>query len=149
MDNTYNKKKVEIPDYIAHWIEYSKFTNVNFTRSFLVDEYCLYNYVRQSDLPKIKKWLKSIRNRITFMNAWDNGYIIKETYYYVAIPCGDNSYRHVFVNDSNNLVVSNYLFKSEEEIKKLAMGYRVSLTEDIIKKSPISWTWQFAKELED
>lgn len=149
MENTIKVKKVEIPDYIAQWIDYCKFTNVDFVRSFLVDKYCLYNYAMQSDSPKIKEWLKSSRNIITFIDAWDNGYTVKETYYYVAIPCGNNSYRHVFVNDCNNLVVSNYLFKSEEEIKKLAMAYRVSLTEDIIKKSPISWTWQFAKELED
>lgn len=81
MENTIKVEKVEIPDYIAQWIDYCKLTNVDFLRNFLVDKYCLYNYARQSDLPKIKEWFKSSRNRITFIDAWENGYTIKETYY--------------------------------------------------------------------
>ena len=45
MENTIKVKKVEIPDYIVHWIDYCKLTNVDFVRNFLVDKYCLSNYV--------------------------------------------------------------------------------------------------------
>lgn len=142
--------QAEIPDYVGYWLEYCKVTNVGMLNSLYVWNVTLHNYARISDADKLRTYFLSHKNQEKFLIAWINGYKVKkEKYYYIAIPCGNNSYRHVFVNDSNNLVVSNYLFKSEEEIKKLAMAYRVSLTEDIIKKSSIAWTWQFAKELED
>lgn len=131
-------EKAVIPQNVADYIEYCKTWNLSILNALRKNIDIAYDCA---------KWVRN--NSDEFAKAWVNGYTIQEKYYYVAIPCGNNSYRHVFVNDSNNLVVSNYLFKSEKEIKKLAMAYRVSLTEDIIKKSPISWTWQFAKELED
>ena len=100
----YSTPQAEIPDYIAHWIDYCNLTNVDFVRSFLVDKYCLYNYARQSDLPKIKEWFKSSRNRITFIDAWENGYTIKETYYYVAIPVGKGMYNRLAVNCSGEVL---------------------------------------------
>lgn len=142
--------EVELPDYVGYWLEYCKATNVGMVNSLYVWNVTLHNYARMSDADKLRTYFLSHKNQEKFLTAWVNGYRVKkEKFYFVAIPCGNNSYRHVFVNDSNNLVVSNYLFKSEEEIKKLARAYKVSLTENMIKESPLSWAWQFAKELED
>lgn len=149
MENTIKVKKVEIPDYIAHWIDYCKLTNVDFVRSFLVDKYCLYNYARQSDLPKIKEWFKSSRNRITFIDAWENGYTVKETYYYVAIPVGKGMYNRLAVNCSGEVFLDTHDYLSMNKLIKHSRQSVQQLTEDKIKESPLSWAWQFAKELED
>lgn len=149
IENTSKVKKVEIPDYIANWLEYSKSTNVDFVRSFLVDKICLYNYARQSDLPKIKEWFKSSRNRITFIDAWENGYTVKETYYYVAIPVGKGMYNRLAVNCSGGVFLDTHNYLSMDKLIKHSRQSVQQLTEDKIKESPLSWAWQFAKELED
>lgn len=149
VENTYKVKKVEIPNYIAHWLDYCKLTNVDFVRSFLVDKYCLYNYARQSDLPKIKEWFKSSRNRITFIDAWENGYTIKETYYYVAIPVGKGMFSRLAVNCSGEVFLDTRNYLSIDKLIKHSRQSVQQLTEDKIKESPLSWAWQFAKELED
>ena len=149
VENTNKVEKVEIPDYIASWLEYSKSTNVDFVRSFLVDKYCLYNYARQSDLPKIKEWFKSSRNTITFIDAWENGYTVKETYYYVAIPVGNGMYNRLAVNCSGEVFLDTHNYLSMDKLIKHSRQSVQQLTEGKIKESPLSWAWQFAKELED
>ena len=149
MNHINNTKKVEIPGYIAHWLEYSKLTNVDFVRSFLVDEYCLYNYARQSDFPKIKEWFKSNKNQTTFIDAWVNGYTVKETYYYVAIPVGGGYYNRLAVNCSGEVFLDTRNYLSIDKLIKHSRQSVQQLTEDKIKGSPLSWAWQFAKELED
>ena len=145
----YSTPQAEIPDYIAHWLDYCKLTNVDFVRSFLVDKYCLYNYARQSDLPKIKEWFKSSRNRITFIDAWENGYTVKETYYYVAIPVGGGYYNRLAVNCSGEVFLATHNYLSMDKLIKHSRQSVQQLTEDKIKESPLSRAWQFAKELED
>ena len=145
----YSTPQAEIPDYIAHWLDYCKLTNVDFVRSFLVDKYCLYNYARQSDLPKIKEWFKSSRNRITFIDAWENGYIVKEIYYYVAIPVGKGMYNRLAVNCSGEVFLDTHNYLSMDKLIKHSRQSVQQLTEDKIKESSLSWAWQFAKELED
>lgn len=145
----YSTPQAEIPDYISNWIDYCKLTNADFVRSFLVDEYCLYNYARQSDLPKIKEWFKSSRNRITFIDAWENGYTVKETYYYVAIPVGKGMFNRLAVNCSGEVFLDTHNYLSIDKLIKHSRQSVQQLTEDKIKESPLSWAWQFAKELED
>lgn len=149
VENRHKSEKAEIPDYIAHWIDYCKFTNVDFVRSFLVDKYCLYNYARQSDLPKIKEWFKSSRNRNTFIDAWENGYTVKETYYYVAIPVGKGLYNRLAVNCSGEVFLDTRNYLSIDKLIKHSRQSVQQLTEDKIKGSSLSWAWQFAKELEE
>lgn len=149
MNNTYKVNRVEIPDYIAHWLEYSKLTNVDFVRSFLVDKYCLYNYARQSDLPKIKEWFKSNKNQNTFIDAWVNGYTVKETHYYVAVPVGGSIYKRVCSTCTGTLYLGEYNYHSLNKLKVHSKQAVTQITESMIKESPLSWTWQFAKELED
>lgn len=154
VENTHKVKKVEIPEYIANWIEYSKLTNVEFVKSFLVDKYCLYNYARQSDLPKIKEWFKSSKNRIAFIDAWENGYTVKkEKHYYIAVPAGTLSgnsyYMRVCVSNTGEVFLGTHNYLSMDKLIKHSRQSVQQLTEDKIKESPLSWTWQFAKELED
>lgn len=139
---------VKIPEYVAHWIEYCKLTNVDFVRSFLVDKICLYNYARQSDLPKIKEWFKSSKNRIIFIDAWENGYTVKETYYYVAIPVENGWYRRLVVYSNGKVGLDDHNYMSLDKLKQHSRQAKYQLTEQLIKESALSWAWQFAKELE-
>lgn len=139
---------VKIPEYVAYWIEYCKLTNVDFVRSFLVDKIFLYNYARQSDLPKIKEWFKSSKNRITFIDAWENGYTVKETYYYVAIPVENGWYRRLVVYSNGKVGLDDHNYMSLDKLKQHTRQAKYQLTEKMIKESSLSWAWQFAKELE-
>ena len=141
------KQTLLIPREIAEWIEYCK--KNDFTLLGALDPIGdfgepLANSFK-GDVTECSKWAK--RNSNDFAYAWVKGYGVKEKYYYIAIPCGEGKYRHVYVNGYNNLVVSNYTYSSVEEIKKLAKDYRVNITEKMIKDSDVAWCWQFAKEL--
>lgn len=154
VENTHKVKKAEIPEYIVHWIDYCKLTNVDFVRSFLVDKYCLYNYARQSDLPKIKDWFKSSKNRIVFIDAWENGYTVKkEKHYYIAVPAGTLSgnsyYMRVCVSNTGEVFLGTHNYLSMDKLIKHSRQSDFQITEEIIKNSQLAWTWQFAKELEE
>lgn len=143
-------EKVKIPDYIASWIEYGKFTNVDFRRSFMLDSISLYNYANQSDLPKLQEWLKSSDNQVTFMDAWLNGYEIEKTkYYYVAIPIGIGIFLRLFITSSGNVCLDKHNYHSLDTLIRHSRQSTYKLTEEDIKKSPLSWAWQFAKVLEE
>lgn len=143
-------EKVKIPDYIAHWIDYSKYTNVDFRRSFILDSISLNNYARQSDLPKLQEWLKSSDNQVTFMDAWLNGYEIEKTkHYYVAVPIGSDLYLRLSITSLGTVYLDKFTYHSLERLISHSRESTYKLTEEDIKNSPLSWAWQFAKELED
>lgn len=144
------KEKAKIPDYIAYWIDYCKFTNVDFRRSFMLDSISLYNYANQSDLPKLQEWLKSSDNQVTFMDAWLNGYEIeKPKYYCVAIPIGSGIYNRLAITSLGTVYLDKHDYHSLGALMRQSEQSLYKLTEEDIKKSPLSWAWQFAKELED
>lgn len=143
-------EKVKIPEYIAHWIDYSKSTNVDFRRSFMLDSISLYNYAKQSYLPKLQEWLKSSDNQVTFMYAWLNGYEIEETkYYFVAIPVGSDIYNRLSITSSGIVYLDKHDYYSLDKLIRHSRQSTYKLTEEDIKKSPLSWAWKFAKVLED
>lgn len=143
-------EKVKIPDYIANWLDYSKSKNVDFRRSFILDSISLYNYVRQSDLPKLQEWFKQSDNQVTFMDAWLNGYEIEKTkYYYVAIPIGRNIYNRLSITSSGTVYLDKHNYCSLDTLMRHSRQSTYKLTEEDIKKSPLSWAWKFAKVLEE
>lgn len=142
------KQTLLIPRAIAEWIEYCKSCSITLYGSLdPVDKFGVsIAETFNGDAEKCARWAR--KNSNDFAYAWVNGYEVDEKHYYIAIPCGENRYMHAFVNSDGCLVVSNYRYGSTEEIKKIAKDYRVSITEKMIKDSPLSWAWQFAKELE-
>lgn len=80
-----------VPQYVADWIEYSKYTNVTLVRALLVGEVDLYNYANQKDSKKLKEFLKVKENQEIFARAWLDGYtVVKEKRYEVILSNGQS-----------------------------------------------------------
>ena len=78
---------VEIPDYVAHWLEYCKLTKVSIRGALVLNTLFVNNYNRKSDVERLKIYFAENKNQLLFANAWVNGYTVKkEKYYYFVIP---------------------------------------------------------------
>lgn len=142
--------KVEIPDYVGYWLEYCKATNVGMVNATMVLNTHLYNYARNADADRLRTYFMTNRNQENFLTAWLNGYSVrKEKYYYVAVPVELGRLKRLFILGSGEVALSDHNYESLELLKKHSRQATFQLTEEIIKKSPLSWAWQFAKELED
>lgn len=142
--------QVEIPDYVGYWLEYCKATNVGMLNSLYVWNVTLHNYARMSDADKLRTYFLSHKNQEKFLTAWVNGYKVKkEKYYYVAVPVGGDYYNRLAVSCSGEVFLDTRHYLSIDKLIKHSRQSVHQLTEDKIKESPLSWAWQFAKELED
>ena len=142
------KITIKIPREIGEWIEYCKDRGMSLYGALEpVDTFGQPLYETFSkDAYKCAKWAKCNSNEFAY--AWVNGYEVDEKYYYVVIPCGEGTYRRVFMNSNRNLVISGIKYHSEEDARKIAKDSSFKLTEKMVKDSELSWVWQFAKELE-
>ena len=78
--------KPVVPQFVADWIKYCKFTNVNLQNALLVGDVYFYNYANQKDFSKLKEFLDTENNQETFARAWLDGYEVeKEKRYTVKI----------------------------------------------------------------
>ena len=139
---------MRIPREVGEWIEYCK------RRGFTV-----YGALAPNDYygEKVDKTFNgdagtcAQRARINsnvFAYAWVNGYEVDEKYYYVAIPIEHGHYRRLIVLSSGRLALGDHNYESLELLKKHSRQASDQITEKMIKDSPLSWAWQFAKELE-
>jgi len=87
-------EKVTIPQFVASWIEYCKFTHVNLQHALIVGDVYFYNYANQKDFSKLKEFLETENNQATFARAWLDSYDIQGTKYVVT--------------DGNHLYFKNY-----------------------------------------
>lgn len=140
---------VEIPDYVAYWLEYCKLTKVSIRGALVLNTLFLNNYARKSDAERLKIYFTENKNQLLFANAWVNGYTIKkEKYYYVAIPIGNGWYRRLVVYSNGKVCLDDHNYMSLDKLKQHSRQAKYQLTEKMIKESALSWAWQFAKELE-
>ena len=78
--------KPAIPRFVADWIKYCKFTNVNLGRALFISDIDFYNYKGQEDCSKLKEFLGTETNQETFALAWTLGYEVeKEPRYTVRV----------------------------------------------------------------
>lgn len=78
--------KPVVPQFVADWIKYCKFTNVNLQNALLVGDVYFYNYANQKDFSKLKEFLETENNQATFVRAWLDGYEVeKEKRYLVKV----------------------------------------------------------------
>ena len=77
-------KKVQIPQFVANWIEYCKFTHVNLQHALIVGDVYFYNYANQKDFSKLKEFLETENNQATFARAWLDGYEVEEEKRYIV-----------------------------------------------------------------
>lgn len=79
-------QKPVVPQFVADWIEYCKFTHVDLQHALLVGDVYFYNYANQNDFSKLKEFLKTENNQENFARAWLDGYEVeKEKRYTVKI----------------------------------------------------------------
>lgn len=139
---------IRIPREIGEWIEYCKGRGFTLYRAFepsnkygesIADSF-------SGDADTCAQWAKINSN--DFAYAWVNGYEVDEKYYYVAIPIENGRYRRLVVLSSGRVALGDHTYESLELLKKHSRQAYGKLTEKMIKDSPLSWAWQFAKELE-
>lgn len=142
------KQTLLIPRCIAEWIEYCKSCSITLYGALdPVDKFGMsIAETFNGDVLKCAKWARSNSN--DFAYAWVNGYEVDEKYYYVAIPIENGRYRRLVVLSSGRVALGDHTYESLELLKKHSRQAYGKLTEKMIKDSPLSWAWQFAKELE-
>lgn len=142
------KITIRIPREIGEWIEYCKSCSITLYGALdPVNKFGMsIAETFKGDALKCAKWARTNSN--DFAYAWVNGYEVDEKYYYVAIPIEHGHYRRLVVLSSGRVALGEITYESIDELKKQAIRVKEKLTEKMIKDSPLSWAWQFAKELE-
>lgn len=142
------KITIKIPREIGEWIEYCKDRGMTLYGALEpVDTFGQsLGETFSKDAYKCAKWAKCNSNEFAY--AWVNGYEVDEKYYYVAIPVQHGYYRRLCVLSSGRVALGDHNYESLELLKKHSRQASDQLTKKMIKDSPLSWAWQFAKELE-
>ena len=116
-------EKVTIPQFVANWIEYCKFTHVDLQHVLIVGVVYFYNYANQKDFSKLKEFLETENNQETFARAWLDGYEVeKEKRYLVKI----RATKHYFVRDGNRKIYFSLEYKSrftKKELEEAGFGW--------------------------
>lgn len=127
-------EKPVVPQYVADWIKYCKFTNVNLGRALFISDIDFYNYGNQEDCSKLKEFLGTETNQETFALAWTSGYEVeKEPRYTVRIKGVDGYATHLNKNLDNH----EWFFASDDEAK----GYRIKHTRKELEEADFGWVF--------
>lgn len=70
--------KPAIPQFVADWIKYCKFTNVNLGRALFISDIDFYNYESQEDCSKLTVRLKGLTSKRSYLN-----YLIDDDRWYL------------------------------------------------------------------
>lgn len=142
------KITLKIPREIGEWIEYCKSNSFTIYKAlYPVDRFGeLIGETFEGDVSKCALWARMNSNEFAY--AWVKGYEIDEKYYYVAIPIENGRYRRLVVLSSGRVALGETDYTSIDLLKDYSIKSNEKLTERMIKDSPLSWAWQFAKELE-
>lgn len=111
-------EKPVVPQFVADWIKYCKFTNVNLQNALLVGDVYFYNYANQKDFSKLKEFLGTENNQETFARTWLDGYTVeKEKRYMVKLKGVNGRSRHLKHNTSSDVwYMGNYGVAEDVEV---------------------------------
>lgn len=127
--------KPAIPQFVADWIKYCKFTNVNLGRALFISDIDFYNYESQEDCSKLKEFLGTETNQETFALAWTLGYEVeKETKYRVKLKGVDENNRYLNRNIESTM---EFLFSLKKENKK----YKTKFTRKELEEADFGWVF--------
>lgn len=127
--------KPAIPQFVADWIKYCKFTNVNLGRALFISDIDFYNYESQEDCSKLKEFLGTETNQETFALAWTLGYEVeKETKYRVKLKGVDENNRYLNRNIESTM---EFLFSLKKENKK----YKTKFTRKELEEANFGWVF--------
>lgn len=127
--------KPVIPQFVADWIKYCKFTNVNLGRALFISDIDFYNYESQEDYSKLKEFLGTETNQETFALAWTLGYEVeKETKYRVKLKGVDENNRYLNRNIESTM---EFLFSLKKENKK----HKTKFTRKELEEADFGWVF--------
>lgn len=116
-------QKPVVPQFVADWIEYCKFTHVDLQHALIVGDVYFYNYANQKDFSKLKEFLETENNQETFARAWLDGYTVeKEKRYFVKI----RATKHCFAKDGNGKIFFSLAYKgsfTKVELEQTGFGW--------------------------
>ena len=103
LEGMLNCEKVTVPQFVADWIEYCKFTHADLQSALAVGDVYFYNYANQKDFSKLKEFLETENNQETFARAWLDGYEVEKEKRYEVILCNGQSLKTVYRQGSDHL----------------------------------------------
>lgn len=127
-------EKVTIPQFVADWIEYCKFTHVDLQHALIVGNVYFYNYANQKDFSKLKEFLETENNQEIFARAWLDGYEVEKEKRYLVRVKGISGYGR-YLNKA--LLSKEYFFASENEVS----GYRTKHTRKELEEAGFGWVF--------
>ena len=90
-------EKIKIPQFVADWIEYCKFTNIDLQHALIVGDVYFYNYANQKDFSKLKEFFEVKGNQELFARAYLDGYEVeKEPKYTVRVKGVNEECEYLF-----------------------------------------------------
>ena len=111
--NKQELNKPVVPHFVADWIEYCKFTNVDLQHALLIGDVYFYSYANQKDFSKLKEFLETENNQEIFARAWLDGYTVEEKRYLVKMKGMASNFRFL----KYNLVTKNCYMGNDGEIQ--------------------------------
>ena len=138
MIDEYNQLK-ERMDKLGEFLKKAKRNELAFELSCPID-------LLQSQWYAIGAYLKILETRAKFERI---DLVEKEKIYTVEIPVGDDFFQTLCQSGNGNLVLGDHDYNSLEKLKRHNRNVPGGLTKEKIKKSAVSWAWQFAKEITD
>ena len=126
-------QKVKVPQFVADWIEYCKFTHINLQQALIVGNVYFYNYANQKDFSKLKEFLETENNQATFARAWLNGYEVEEEKRYLVKIKG---------NIKENVLVYGELLERYYFTKSLSLDNAIySHTRKELEEAGFGWVF--------
>ena len=118
-------QKVVVPQFVADWIKYCKFTNVDLYHALEMGDLYFYNYANQKDDLKLKEFLETEKNQEIFARAWLDGYEIeKEKRYRVSLKNGQpllKAYLGKALYFSQDIAIESYKV-TRKELEEAGFG---------------------------
>ena len=123
-----------VPQYVADWIKYCKFTNVNLGRALFISDIDFYNYESQEDCSKLKEFLGTETNQETFALAWTLGYEVEKESRYTVKMKGIDGYSKYLNRDTKT---QKWLFASKTELER----FRAHHTRKELEDANFGWVF--------
>lgn len=127
-------QKVQVPQFVADWLEYSKNTSLSLVRSLMLGNVDFGNYANQKDHPKLIEFFRSGINQELFARAWLDGYHIeKEKRYLVKMKGVDSRTNYLYYGVGSR----TWLFKT----KLIDGNFRKSHTRKELEQDNFGWVF--------
>lgn len=127
-------QKPVVPQFVADWLKYCKFTGVELQHALNMEDLYFYNYANQKDDLKLKEFFETENNQDIFARAWLDGYTVEKEKRYLVKVKGVNDYG-CYLN--KGLLSKEYFWESKAEIG----GCRTKHTRKQLEDDDFGWVF--------